>query len=87
MPTRGTAKGRLLAQLKEAERVVTLLPEPACVLLEQSRVVETLWRHLGTFGHASAQVSGVLAPLADAVRSIARAVEAGGKINPRRRIR
>ena len=68
----GTAKARLVSTLEEIRRMVERLPEPACALLEQAAVLNTVRRHIGTFGEATA----VLSPLSDAVRSIRQAVTA-----------
>lgn len=78
--TPGTAKARLVATLDVIRLQVTRLPESACVVLEEARVLETIRRHVGTVG----EVSEVLSPLVGAIGSIARAVKAQRRMPTRR---
>lgn len=70
--TIGTAKARLLATIDVIRASVAALPEPACVVLEEARVLDAVRNHTATIGH----VTEVFAPTAEAVRSIGRAVKA-----------
>lgn len=81
---RGTAKQRILATLKVIAQDVERLPEPACIILEESRILNTLRRHIGT---GAAFTQGVIEPLSDAIGSLLRASAAMQGSTPRRRRR
>ena len=79
LPARGTAKARLLATLEALARQVESLPESACVVLEEARVLDTLRRHMGTMG----EVSNAMQPVREAISSITRAVNALSRVSKR----
>jgi hypothetical protein len=79
--TPGTAKARLLATLAEITRSVEVLPESACVVLEEAQVIQWSHRHLQTMGH----VVSVFRPVADSLTSLVSAVGTVRRAMPRRR--
>jgi hypothetical protein len=68
LPARNTAKARLLATLADISQRLELLPEPVCVVLEQSKILQTMRNHVGTAG----EVSGFAAPMGEAIATLAR---------------
>jgi hypothetical protein len=71
LPVVTSSKWRLLATLKIIAREIERLPEPACVLIEQSGVLVGLRTKLGTIG----RVSDVATSALDAVRAVGLAVK------------
>jgi len=67
LPGQGTSKARLMAQLDEMRRRIERLPEPACVLIEESGIVAGVVRHLGTAGNVTGHISVVPTKLAPEV--------------------
>jgi hypothetical protein len=83
IPGRGTSRGRLLAKLAEVSRLVMLLPEPACALLEQTGAVDLVLRHVGTATNVTTAAAGILSPLLETVGAVRRAVNATKTSAPR----
>ena len=88
LPGQGTSKARLMAQLDEMRRRIERLPEPACVLIEESGIVAGVVRHLGTAGNVTGHISAIASSLFETLGAVGRAAEASGlKFTPPARAR
>jgi hypothetical protein len=72
LPAVGTSKARLLAFVVEIHRAIEALPEGACRVLEEARVLHGVNRNIGQLGHAAE----LLQPASDAVKAVTRAWKA-----------
>lgn len=71
--TRSPAKHRLISTLKEIARAIDALPEPVCLVLEESRLLSVLRTNVETLSNVAAASSAV-APLMQQLAGVARGI-------------
>lgn len=73
IPMRSPAKARLIATCKEIARAIDRLPEPACVVLEEARLLSAVRGHVETWSHAAGVFDGVYEALSSIGKAVTRA--------------